>query len=106
MNYRVVITEAALDDAGKYLDYLIEQSQSHRPAERWWRRALAAIDTLEKMPHRCPKPPENELRDYTIRALIVAPCLFLYRIDDQRWVVEVFGFRHGRQEPRGDRLPE
>ncbi len=105
MTYRVVITDAALDAAGSYLDYLIEEAQSITPAENWWKKALAAVDTLALMPHRGPKPPENGLRDYTIRAMIVEPCLFLYRVDDTRQLVEVFGFRHGRQEPTETRLP-
>ncbi|MEQ8848052.1 type II toxin-antitoxin system RelE/ParE family toxin [Botrimarina sp.] len=106
MRYKVVLTDAALSDAGKYLDFLIESAHTTGPAERWWRKAIAAVQSLESMPHRCPKPPENELREYTVRALIVAPCLFLYRVDDSRRTVEVFGFRHGRQMPSEHRLPE
>lgn len=106
MTYRVVITDAALEDASVYLDYLIEESQSLAVADRWWRRAVAAVEALEDFPHRGPKPPEDELRGYTIRAIIVEPCLFLYRVDDERRVVEVFAFRHGRQRVIGDRLPQ
>ena len=105
MTYRVVITDAALEDVGRYLDYLIEQAMTLAPARRWWNKAVAAVDSLEQMPHRCPKPPENDQRDYTIRALVVEPCLFLYRVDDHLRRVEVFAFRHGRQQPSDKRLP-
>lgn len=99
MTYRVIIADAALESAGEFLDYLIEHSGSIETADRWWRRAIDLVDSLERMLHRCPKPPENELRDYTIRALVVESCLFLYRVDEEHRVVEVFGFRHGQQLP-------
>ena len=51
-------------------------------------------------------PPENDLRDYTIRTMIVDRHLFLFRVDEDKRVVEVFGFRHGSQLPQEDKLPE
>jgi len=106
MNYRVIITDGAFADIEKFLDYLEFNQQSPLTATRWWRKAVACVETLGTMPHRCPKPPENDLRDYTIRTMIVDSHLFLYRVDEDKRVVEVFGFRHGSQLPREDKLPK
>jgi len=106
MKYRVVITDNALSDVEAFLDYLIDDQQSPLIAKRWWKKALAKVSTLTTFPHRCLLPPENALRDYTIRALGVDSHLFLYRVDDDKLLVEVFGFRHGSRLPRSENLPK
>ncbi len=106
MTYRVIITQAALDDVEQFLDYLIDDQQAPLTAERWWNKALGRVLTLKEHPHRCPYAPENSLRDYTIRAMRVDSHLFLYRVCDEEAVVEVFGFRHGAMLPREEELPE
>ena len=104
MSYRVIITDAALADVSRFLDYLEFDQKAPLTAKRWWRKALGKVKTLRQFPHRCPKPPDNDLRDYTIRALIVDSHLFLYRVDDTKSVVEVFGFRHGSHLPQDNKL--
>lgn len=106
MTYRVAITDAAMADVGKFLDYLEFEKKVPLTAQRWWRKALKRVDSLSNFPHRCPKAPEDDLRDYTIRAMVVDSHLFLYRVDDEQREVEVFGFRHGAMEPREGRIPE
>lgn len=106
MSYRVVITDGALADVEKFLDYIEFDQGMPLTAQRWWRKALAKVETLRMFPHRCPTPPDNDLRDYTIRAMIVDSHLFLYRVDDERREVQVFGFRHGSQLPQQEKLPE
>lgn len=63
MNYRVIITDGAFADLVKFLDYLEFNQGKPLTAERWLRKALAAVETLRIVPHRCPMPPENELRE-------------------------------------------
>ncbi len=106
MKYRVIITDGALDDVEKFLNYLEFDQGSPLTAVRWWRKALGKVNTLRSMPHRCPMPPENDLRDYTIRALVVDSHLFLYRVDEETRSVEVFGFRHASQLPQENKLPK
>ncbi len=106
MNYRVVITSEALAGIERFLDYIAIDQQAPLNAERWWRKALTAIETLDQLPHRCPLAPENEFRDYTIRMLIVDRCLFLYTVDERQKTVRVIGFRHGSQLPKPEELPE
>ncbi len=106
MNYRVIITDGALADVERYLNYLEFDQELPATAVQWWERALEKLETLRLMPHRCPRPPEDKLRDFTIRALIVGQHLFLYRIDEESRAVEVFGFRHGSQLPQEHKLPK
>jgi len=105
-SYRVEISSEALAGVEQFLDYIAMSQQSPVNAERWWRKASKAVESLRYFPHRCPLAPENEFRDYEIRAQIVAPCLFLFNIDDANDRVRVIGFRHGRQLPQRDKLPD
>lgn len=59
MNYRIVITDGAFAEVEKFLDYLEFDQGKPVTAERWLRKALATIETLRTMPHRCPMPPEK-----------------------------------------------
>ena len=106
MTYRVVITEGAERRLLEYIEYLAIEKQAPLTAEQWWRKALAATDTLSTFPHRFPKPPEDGLRDYTIRALRVDRQLVLDRVNEADHVVEVFAFRGGAERPRDQYLPE
>lgn len=106
MRYRVLLMTAARNAVRQYLDYLINDQSLPTVAERWWERALAAIDSLQTFPNRCPIAPENEYRDYTIRALKVDQCLFLYAVDDESRAVRIIAFRHGHQQPLEKELPQ
>ena len=105
MKYRVIISTEALSQVEQFLDYISIDQQSPLNAERWWRKALAAVESLDQLPNRCPLAPENEFRDYTIRMLIVDRCLFLYSVLEQHKTVRVIAFRHGSREPRPEELP-
>lgn len=104
--YRVEMASQAIEGVTQFLDYIALVQQAPLNAERWWRKASKAIESLRFFPHRCPIAPENEFRDYEVRALIVAPCLFLFHIDDANASVRVIGFRHGRQLPAKETLPD
>lgn len=97
--YRVTISDEALGEVRKYLDYLIAQ-HANEAAERWWSNALRSVYSLDRMPHRCPRAPEDAHSERTIRMLIVRPGLFLYTVDEANRVVRVLRFRHGAQEPK------
>src|SRR5688572_23052619 len=97
--YRVIISDDALADVRKFLHYIAVDQESPQTAERWWRKALARIDSLAAMPQRCPYAPENEHSVLMIRMLIVDRCLFLYHIDEKTKAVRILRFRHGSQMP-------
>jgi plasmid stabilization system protein ParE len=100
MRYSVRFTARAKRAIDDYIDYIAHEKQGPINAGRVLGAIENAIDTLEAMPHRCPKAPEDAAVDYTVRMLIVKKTLIiLYRIDKEAKLVTVIGFRHGRQTP-------
>jgi toxin ParE1/3/4 len=96
MTYRVDVTENAKAAINDFISYIAHTKQEPVNAGRVLDAIWAAIPTLETMPHRCPKAPEDAHCDYTVRMLIVKKSLLvLYRVDDDAQVVTVVGFRHG-----------
>lgn len=98
--YRVTISDETLEGVESYLDYIVEQTGFSGLAVKWWEKAFKKILSLEKMPHRCPKAPEDAFEERTIRMMIVDRFLFLYTVNDEQGVVRVLDCRHGSQEPR------
>ncbi|MEN0109947.1 MAG: type II toxin-antitoxin system RelE/ParE family toxin [Planctomycetota bacterium] len=101
MAYRVVVSPQAYAELDAYVEHIATKKQAPQAAERWLRRALAAVKTLATMPHRCPIAPEDAFRvgSSTIRMLIVDRCLFLYRVHEPTRTVRVLRFRHGSRLP-------
>ncbi len=69
---------------------------SPRNALRWYLNIKAKIQTLETMPERCPKAPENELAEFTVHHLIDGNYRVLFRINGK--TVQVLHVRGGWQE--------
>lgn len=99
MKYRVIITDDALADVHDYLVYIAQEKQMPLTAQKWWKKALAAIEMLSTFPHRCGYAPENDLSKLTLRMLRVDSCLFIYRVDEETQSVRLLRMRHGRQLP-------
>jgi len=107
MTYRVNVTDNAKAAINEFISYIAHTKQEPVNAGRVLDAIWAAIPTLETMPHRCPKAPEDVHFDFTVRMLVIKKTLLLlYRVDDAKRVVHVFGFRHGTTLPRADRLPD
>ncbi len=98
MTYHLVVSPQAYEALERFIDYIAVEKQSPLNAMRWLEKALAALQTLKRFPHRCPPAPENDLYEETIRMLIVDRCLFLYRVDEETATVRVLDFRHGSQQ--------
>lgn len=99
-SYRVTISDEALKHVERYLDYMTEQTGTPGVAARWWEKAVEKIFSLDKMPHRCPRAPEDAFEQRTIRMLTVDRMLFLYTVNEEQGVVRVLDCRHGSREPR------
>jgi len=107
MTYHVDVTENAKAAINQFVAYIAHTRQEPSNANRVLDAIWKAIDTLETMPHRCPKAPEDAHVDYTVRMLIVKKTLLLlFRVDDAAQVVTVVGFRYGSRLSRPDNLPE
>jgi plasmid stabilization system protein ParE len=58
MSWRVVIADKVAREIEKHYLWLLRYSQA--AADRWRDSLLAAIDSLEDDPKRCPEAPEAE----------------------------------------------
>ena len=107
MRYAVRVTRRAKDAIDRQVGYIAHDRQSPRNAGLLLGAIDDAVASLSSMPHRGAKAPEDAYVDYTVRMLVIKKSfLLLYRIDEQRRVVTVVGFRHGRRRPRPQDLPE
>jgi plasmid stabilization system protein ParE len=88
------------------VDYILQQTQSMRPADEWLDTTRQAISTLVFLPRRFPLAEEDAFRPYEIRRLIHGSHLVLFTIDDEADTVYVIGLRHGSRLPRADGLHE
>lgn len=104
MIYRVIITEQALARIDEQTAYIAVEANAPLNAARWLSRVLAAADTLESMPRRCPKAPEDGHHPFEVRALNIDGFLLLFTINDDDRTVRVLNARHARQLPRPDEL--
>jgi len=71
---------------------------SPQNARQWYKNLKAKIKTLDMMPERSPKAPDNELTHLTIYHLIVDNYRALYRIKDD--TVQILHVRGPRQQSR------
>jgi plasmid stabilization system protein ParE len=69
MAFRVEISPQALSDLDEIAGY-IEQQASFEQAEEWFNGIIAAIRTLEDMPHRCPVAEESKELGQEVRLLL------------------------------------
>ena len=99
MKYRVIMTPKAFAAFEAYVDYIAVDQQAPLNAARWLEKAWSMVQTLKDFPRRCAYAPENDSSSYTIRALRVDNCLFLYRVIEEEKTVRIMGFRHGSQLP-------
>jgi len=105
MRYTVKLSATVVDQITDYALFIAKQRRAPEIAQRWLERVYDAIDTLDRMPHRCALAPENAHRPYEIRRLLIGQYLALFTIDEEKRAVHVIGFRHGYRLPRPADLP-
>lgn len=101
MIYRVDLTDEAWSKIRDQARYIAGEGGSPANAAQWLSRVLAAVDTLEHWPRRCPEAAENAFFPFEVRMLSVDGFLLLFTVDDAEGVVRVVNARHGRQLPLG-----
>jgi plasmid stabilization system protein ParE len=99
MTYRVEITELAAAEIRKQYEWLLA-NRSKFVADRFRDALLAAIDSLEKNPERCPKAPEAEWYGEQLRHLIHHQRRQVYRVlfEIHKTMVIILRVRHHSQD--------
>jgi len=78
MDYEPRLTERAINDIRVHYDQIAEYSPER--AEQWRRKLLAKVNTLRRLPFRCPLAPEGERLGEQVRELLHGKRTSCYRI--------------------------
>ena len=78
MTYQIEITAGAHDDAETAYAWLAERSREQ--ADRWYQGLFQQIDSLEKLPLRCPLASESDKLPEEVRVLLYGKGRQRYRI--------------------------
>jgi plasmid stabilization system protein ParE len=113
MAFRVEISPRAFDDLDGIARY-IKQQASFGQAEEWFNGMIAAIRTLEHLPHRCRVADESQELGQEVRLLLCGKRNRQYKVyysvqqtTPSTGTVRVFHVRHwARKTPDTDRLRE
>lgn len=98
MTYRVFYTATVQEALVDQVEYLRNQAVLDQTIEEWFTGLYDAIDSLYRWPLRHPiSEYESALKGFEIRQLVYGDYLVHYRVDQDRHVVEVLSFRHGRK---------
>ena len=79
MAFRVEVSPRAFNDLDEIARY-IEQRGSLEQAEKWFNGIMAAIRTLENLPHRCRVAEESEELGQEVRLLLYGTRNRQYRV--------------------------
>ena len=94
--YTVNITDEVDASIRHAFFYIFEHSPQN--AVTWLRGLYQAIDTLERMPERCPFIREHGAFDAEVRNLIYHSHRIIFTVNDDASTVEVHAFRHAAQD--------
>lgn len=99
MTFRVELSLEAEKEATAILAWLEEQDAG-RAGMRWFLALDDAINSLERMPGRCPLAEENARFSFEVRELRYGRRPHIYRIlfTVQEDTVEVLSIRHARRQ--------
>jgi plasmid stabilization system protein ParE len=111
MAFRVEISPQAFKDLDEITQY-IKQRGSFEQAENWFNGIIAAIRTLENLPHRCQVAKESEELGQEVRLLLYGKRNRRYRVyysvqptTPSTGIIRVFHVRHwARQSLKTDQL--
>ena len=93
--FRVDITDAALNDAETFVEYVRGERSDPLGAERWWNGLLDTLFSLEHSPGRGSPVVEVALRSRELRQIVYHSHRIIYHLDEPREVVRVLRIYHG-----------
>jgi len=94
--YSVNITDVALADAEEYVRLVRKQSNDEQAAVNWWNGLLDAINSLESLPNRCPRIPEQKHFASELHHLLYASHRIIFQIEPG--LVTVLRIYHGARK--------
>jgi plasmid stabilization system protein ParE len=77
----VNVTDTAREEAERYAGFIQRRSNDDVASHQWWNGLLDAILSLESLPARCPRIPEQDNFDFPLHQLLYASHRIIFRID-------------------------
>jgi plasmid stabilization system protein ParE len=100
-HYRVIILPRASADIHGICSFIEQEQKSPQNAALVAQRLIAAIDSLEILPHRYRIHEHRKDSTKSVRSMPVPPFIIYYRIDDSNQTVRVLTVWHGaRRQPK------
>jgi plasmid stabilization system protein ParE len=97
MPYRIAVAEAAEADAEYIYEWVLEQAPRRGP--EWFDELVESLNSLERLPRRCPLAREAKELGREIRCLHFGRrhgvYRILYEIDEKSRTVWILHIRHG-----------
>src|SRR4051794_37532662 len=97
--YRIILKPSAAKAISEICTFI--EKDSPQNASSVASEILAAIDSLDILPHRHKRHQNRRDPALTVRSLPVPPFIVYYRADDARQAVTILTVRHGhRRQPK------
>ena len=94
--YSIAISEPAENDLRDIVRYISTQFNAPMTALKMLDLVVAAINSLENMPRRCPLVPDERLARMGYRKMIIKNYIVFFTIDESSKVVDVERIIHTR----------
>lgn len=98
MEYKVKITDYAVDQLQEINRYISRSLQVPDVAEKWMRRMKREMSTLNNMPKRYPLTEEEPWHTKGIHKMAVENFIVYYWVDDNEYIVWITGVIYGRRD--------
>jgi toxin ParE1/3/4 len=95
--YKVDITDTALAEAEEYVQFILNQSNDNQAALNWRDGLVQSIESLQKLPSRCPLIPEQRHFATELHQLLFASHRIIFRIEPG--LVTVVRIYHAARKP-------
>jgi toxin ParE1/3/4 len=87
LRYTIEVATAAYREAEQYRAYIRERSNDGIAAVAWWDGLMAALESLETIPSRCPRIPEQQHFEIPLHHLLYHSHRIIFSITGRTVVV-------------------
>lgn len=98
MNYRVKITDTALQDLREIALWIAEQSRDNEIAKRFVNELREECKKLNSFPNNGSLPKDRILKSLGYRFIVHKEYLIFYLTDDEEMVVNVMAIFHAKRD--------
>ena len=105
-SFAVEMTASCVEAIAEQARYIAMVAQAPANAQRWLKKVLEAVDSLETWPCAASLAEEDAYVAYEVRQLVVGSHLLLFSVDQDQGRVWIIGLRHGHRLPRPGSLPD